>query len=139
MTHKYFVFCFLLISTIFVVSCKNPPECLRFKNGKFFTFSPVTKKKIVIERNDTLQIETDVVTKETMKSKIVWKSPCEYDIIAISNNKSYQDRIDTFFSITPITVTIIGNGKDFYVFKARLDSANKYIEYSDTIRLELVK
>ena len=94
----------------------------------------MTKNKIIIERKDTLQIETNVETHLIMKSKLVWKNPCEYDIIAISNNKTFQDGIDTFFTITPINVTITGTGKDFYVFKAKVDSVNKQVDYSDTIR-----
>jgi hypothetical protein len=123
------------ISSIIIVSCKSSSKCLRFQKGKFYTFSPVTGNKIIIDRKDTLQIETDEKTSVVLKSKIVWKNACEYEIIAISDNKAYHDGIDSFFSITPIKVTIIGVGNDFYVFKARVDSLNKYMEYSDTIRI----
>jgi hypothetical protein len=135
MTKKNLDTCIFLILTIVIASCKNSSECLRFKNGTFYTISPVTKNKIIIERNDSLQIETDVKSNIELKSKIVWKDACEYEILAMSDNKTNINGIDSFFSITPIRVKIIDTGKDFYVFKARVDSINKYLEYSDTIHI----
>jgi hypothetical protein len=120
---------------LILLCCRNPSDCSSFKIGKFFTFSPVTKNKIIIERNDTLQVETDSQTGVIIRSKIFWKTPCEYQITAISNNKTLQDGVDSFFSITPITVTIIDQGKDFYVFNAKVDTINKHVEYSDTVRV----
>jgi hypothetical protein len=121
--------------TLILLCCRNQSDCSEFKNGKFFSISPVTKDKIIIERNDTLQVETNTETGIIMKSKISWKNPCEYQLTAISNSKVLQDGVDSFFSITPITVTIIDHGKDFYVFKAKVDSANKHVEILDTIRV----
>ena len=82
-----------------------------------------------------MQIETDEKSNIELKSKIVWKDACEYEIIAISDNKTQTNGIDSFFLITPIRVTIIGTGKDYYVFKARVDSINKFLEYSDTMHI----
>ncbi len=128
-------FTILILMTLILLCCRNLSDCSKFKIGKFFTFSPVTKNKIIINRNDTLQVETDTKTGIVIKSKIFWKNPCEYQITAISNNKASQDYVDSFFSITPINVTIIDQGKDFYIFKAKVDSINKHLEYSDTVRI----
>lgn len=130
-----FHFTILILMTMTLLSCRNQSDCAEFKNGKFFSISPVTKDKIIIERNDTLQVETNTETGIIMKSKISWKNPCEYQLTAMSNSKSLQDGVDSFFSITPIVVKIIDHGKDFYVFQAKIDSANKHVEYSDTIRI----
>lgn len=96
--------------------------------------SPVTKHKIIIDRQDSIQIETNTVTGEISKSKITWPTPCEYKITDISNNKISKDGVDSFFSITPLTITIVTVSKDFYIFKIKVDSANKHLEYVDTIR-----
>ncbi len=98
-------------------------------------YSPVTKNKIIIEREDTLQVETDSGTGEITKSKIDWINSCEYRITGITNSKTIKDGVDSFFSITPINITIVSTGRDFYVFKTKVDSADKHLEYSDTIRV----
>ena len=97
--------------------------------------SPVTKKKITIERQDSLQVETNTITGQRTKSKITWITPCEYKITAMSSNSNLKDGVDSFFSITPITIAIVTTGKDFYVFNAKVDSATKHLDYTDTIRI----
>ncbi len=134
MKPNFYLFIFLFSSTITLFCCKSSLDCSRFKNGKFFTYSPVTKDRIIIERTDSLQIETNTKTGYKNKSKIVWNNPCEYDIIEVSNNKSSLDNIDSFFNITPIHVIIIGSKKDYYIFSATVDSANKHVTYTDTLR-----
>jgi len=134
MNNKNYHFCvFLLSFTLF--ACKTSFECANYKCGKFFTFSPVTRNRINIERTDSLQVETDIKSGLIMKNRIVWKSPCEYEITGTYINKSTTDNIDSFFSITPIKVKIIGGNKDYYVFSARIDSANKFVELADTMRI----
>ena len=135
MKPNIFLFILLFSSTVTLLCCKSSLDCSRFKNGKFLTYSPVTKDRIIVERTDSIQIETDEKTGYKNKSKILWTSPCEYNIVGVSNNKSSQDNIDSFFNITPIHVTIIGSRKDYYIFSARVDSANKHLSYTDTLRL----
>jgi hypothetical protein len=134
MSNKNYLFgAFILTLTLF--ACKTSFDCTDYKSGKFFTFSPVTENRIDVERTDTLQIETDIKSGSTIKNKIVWKSPCEYDITETSINKSTADNIDSFFLITPIKVKIIGGNKSYYIFSARIDSANKFVELTDTMRI----
>lgn len=97
--------------------------------------SPVTKNKILIDRQDSIQIETNLETGIVTKSKIEWKNPCEYRMISISTNKRVKDGVDSFFSITPITIAIVSTAKDFYIFETKVDSANKHLKYSDTVRI----
>lgn len=97
--------------------------------------SPVTKEKIIVERKDSLQIETNTVTGYKIKSKIVWQNPYEYDIIELRDNKSVQDQIDSVFNDTPIHVTIIASKKDYYIFSATVGSTNKQLSVTDTMRV----
>jgi len=99
-------------------------------------YSPITKDKITIERNDSIQVETNNQSGIISKNKIRWVNSCEYQIVGMTSNKKAKDGVDSFFSITPIDVAIIHTEKDYYVFKIKMDSANKHVEYSDTIRIE---
>ena len=119
-----------------LVGCAEKSDCSRFKNGKFYLKLPGSNQKIIIERNDTIQVETNTTTGEGSKSKVEWLSECKYRIVAISNNRVLKDGTDSFFATIPIDIAITSTGKDYYVFKTKVDSANKHIEYSDTVRLE---
>ena len=125
----------LLFLSMILVKCGGKLSCTNYKNGKFFTFSPVTKDKIIVERRDSIQLETNVINGRYIKSKIEWKSPCEYEIFQRATNKSAEDITDSFFAINPIRVNIIAGYKDYYVFTARIDSANKHVEFTDTMRV----
>ena len=125
----------LLFFSVTLICCNSSLDCSRFKNGKFFIYSPVTKDRIIIERKDSIQTETNTRTGNIIKSKIVWTSPCEYNILGMSNNKSSQDNIDSFLNIAPVYVKIIGSNKDYYIFTATVDSANKHLSITDTLRL----
>ena len=96
---------------------------------------PVTKHKIIVERRDNIQIETNTETGETSTYKIEWLNDCEYNILAMTNNKLAKDGVDSFFATTPIKVAITNTGKEFYVFQIRVDSAEKHVEYSDTLKV----
>src|SRR5262245_37466790 len=134
MTNKSLTAIILIIS-LTTVRCNNSIDCTKYRNGKFYTYSPVTKDKILIERKDSIQIETNTKSGLVAKSKILWTSPCEYEIVGSTTNKVKKDGVDSFFSITPIKVSITNSEKDYYIFKIVVDSANKHLEYSDTIRI----
>jgi hypothetical protein len=125
----------IFLLSLILFACKTSFDCTDYKSGKFFTFSPVTKNRIEVYRTDTVQIEMDIKKGSIIKSKIVWQSACEYYITELSINKSTADNIDSFFSINPIKVKIIGGNKAYYIFSARIDSANKFVELIDTMRI----
>ncbi len=135
MKPKFLLFILLSSSIVILICCNSSLDCSRFKNGKFYIYSPVTKDRIIIERKDSIQTETNTKTGNIIKSKIVWTSPCEYNILGVSNNKSSQDNIDSFLNIAPVYVKIIGSNKDYYIFTATIDSANKNLSITDTLRL----
>lgn len=126
---------FLVTLLLLTFSGSEKTDCPKYKNGKFYTYSPITKHKIIVERHDNIQIEIDTETGETSTNKIEWLSECEYKIIAMTNSKPSKDGVDSFFAITPIKVAITTTGKDYYVFQIRVDSAQKHVEYSDTLKV----
>jgi hypothetical protein len=135
MTLKHFCLFQTLFIALTFLSCNVSFDCAKYKNGKFYMYSAISKNKIIIERKDTLQFETDTGTGLVTKSKIDWTNPCEYKMTDISSNKTDKDGVDSFFSITPITVTIVSTGKGFYVFRTKVDSADKHVDISDTVRV----
>lgn len=119
-----------------IYSCKRTTiDCKKFKNGALFTYIPTTREKVQIVRNDSIQIETSA-TGRSVTYKVNRKSPCEYQLIETANNKAFLNSTDSFFLITPLNIKITSAHKDFYTYHLRVDSADKRMEFSDTIWVE---
>jgi hypothetical protein len=135
-TNYYEVLGFTTFYDCLCSGCTEKLDCARFKIGKFYVNLPGSGEKILIERNDTIQVETNTGTGEGSKHRIEWLNDCEYRLVTMTNNRVLKDGTDSFFATIPINVAIISTGKDYYVFKTRIDSASKHVEYTDTIRVE---
>lgn len=82
-----------------ILGCETSQDCELYKNGEFFTYDPITKNKINVERKDSVQIESDPANGSVQRSKIFWKNPCEYHLVGIFNSKSNLDDIDSFWML----------------------------------------
>jgi hypothetical protein len=115
-------------------SCRDVPNCEKIKNGKFHYFTKRTRERIDIERFDSLQLETDAKTEGSpLKSKIVWKGECKYDMFINAFTEFKLTGDDSIFATTPSHVSIIYIGDTFYVCIAKLDVFNRDIELRDTV------
>jgi len=114
------------LTTVLSAACNRRHfNCTALKNGKFVYYSSITKKKYLIERNDSVQIEIDDLTKEVYKNKIVWDNDCEYYLVGMPDSRKRLDKLDSFFASTPLKTTILKVAPTYYVFSSRLDSAGK--------------
>ncbi len=108
-------------------SCNEIPKgCEEFKTGKF-TYTDEEYSNIIIERNDSLQIER--APDYTIMSKIEWVSECTYTIECYEvANKPNDPRIGT-----KLTVDILRIEDDKYRYDARVG------EYSQKGWIEKIK
>src|SRR6185436_11466304 len=67
------IFAFLLLS----FSNDEKPNCAKLKNRKYYYYTKKTREKTLVERTDSLQIETNEFGKDIIKNKIVWKENCK--------------------------------------------------------------
>lgn len=133
----YLVFaasCMLFLSFTY----KSLSDCYKIKNGKFYYYSKNSRDKIDIERFDSLQLETNIKTGLILKSKIIWKNDCKYDmyINALSNSK--LDKLDSLLATIPASVEIINVQDSFYICTTKMKIINKDIESTDTIYLKKI-
>jgi hypothetical protein len=98
-----------------VSSCNEIPEgCSDFKTGKF-TYTDQEYSNIIIERNDSLQIER--APDHTYMSRIEWISECTYTIECFDVvNKPQDPRIGT-----KLTVDILRIEGDKYRYHSKID------------------
>ena len=126
-------FSFIAICIIALTSClSQQSNCARFKTGMYSLKLPGGGYSI-IERRDAMQLETNSVTKQTLRSKIKWLDDCDYELKYLSQSEQVSDSIISFIQSKVLKVKIITTGKDYYVFEAEMDGISK--KYSDTVRV----
>jgi hypothetical protein len=121
-------------SILFCFSCKNKQKikCELFQTGLFFQYSKPNRDTITIERNANFQVEKNLKTGKTIKSYVEWVEPCKMVIRRIKLENEIWDRTDSFLAL-PQVVEITKSQDDFYIFKIRIDSVDKFVEFTDTV------
>jgi hypothetical protein len=116
------------------LSCNDTSDCKKIKDGKFYYYTKKTRERIDVERFDSLQLETDAKTANSpLKSKIVWKDDCSYDMYINAFTETRFTGDDSIFAATPSQVSIIYIGDTFYVCIAKMDVFDKHMEFRDTL------
>ncbi|MBL7702073.1 MAG: hypothetical protein JNM14_07470 [Ferruginibacter sp.] len=130
---KCLLICTFLIVGFISLNCNQPQKCKKVKNGKFYYYAKMDGRKILIERIDSLQIETDAKRTEVLKSKIVWENDCKYKIFvnAFSDNKLTQE--DSLLATKAGIIEIIDIKPDFYICTAKFSTSKKNYEFRDTM------
>src|SRR4030095_7555527 len=95
--------------------------------------SKISDDYSLIDRSDSIQIETSGRTGETVRAKITWTSPCEYELLYQSQIKTASNTINKFLQSQPVKVKIIKSGDGFYIFESRTEGVN--LVYTDTMRV----
>lgn len=125
----------LLLFTYILIffGCKEDIPCEKIKTGNFIYYSKLNKSKVVVERSDSIQIETIVNTGKTVRLKLFWNSPCEFVITAIQNNQKH-DSIYSFTEIPKLTVKALSFTSNYYIYQVtQLDNLNNLKESIDTM------
>lgn len=126
----------LLITTSIAISCASAnkqTDCERFKTGRFELHSKVDNSISIIERNDTIQTETNTKSGNIVKARIKWRANCEYELTYFAQTKNSSDTIVPFVQSRPLKTTILQTGKDYYVFKATMEGTS--VTLIDTLRV----
>jgi hypothetical protein len=100
--------------------CKSSFDCSLYKTGKFSYLSKETTHRILIIREDSTQLEEDVDGNASIREKIIWINPCQYDIVEI---RKITDTSEVKLNAPNPIHTTIANGQG--------DSYTVEIEYRD--------
>ena len=122
--------------SLFLFNCRQPMSCDKIKNGKFFYYSKLNRSKILIERIDSLQIETDVKNNSILRSKIGWQNDCKFQIFvnALSNTKFTKQ--DSLLATNASTIEITHVTPYFYICIAKFSTSKKNYEFIDTMYMQ---
>jgi hypothetical protein len=106
-------------------------KCREFRTGRFMLNDKKIDRKYVIERNDTLQIETELNTGDTSKYKVTWVSDCEYQLNILEG----REELMNFYRGRTLTIRILETYKNGYKFEGQLEG----FDYRPTQVVERIK
>jgi hypothetical protein len=114
------------IAVIFF-GCSSPGvkniECKNLKNGKFILRAQLNNTDYLLERKDSIQVETNLKDGKVTKWKVVWTNQCTYELWYLAVPP--LSKRDSFFIIHPFVNKILKATKDYYVFESTME-ANRY-------------
>ncbi len=106
----------LILILFFSANSYAQPECSNFKVGKYFLSDPALDYEMVIERNDSIQIERNMTTGTESKYWIDWKNDCEYSLKIFMGT---DDELE-FYKDKLLYVKIVNTEKNHYIFEASI-------------------
>ncbi len=115
-------------------SCTSTGEknnCELFHSGKFRIQSKGDSIYWIIDRSDSVQVETNSKTGNKMTAKITWLTPCEYQLTEFTNSDPELNSVSPSYRKEPLLTKILSSSRDYCVF----ESSKKGIEmkYMDTL------
>jgi len=76
----------------------------------------------LIQRKDSIQIETNKKAGTFTKLSVKWTSDCTYETRLIESNMPFPDSIQEMRKKVPLKVEIVKCASDYYVFRAKRDN-----------------
>lgn len=110
---KYIPFLILLLISF---NSLAQPECSRYKIGKYVLTDPSINYEMVVERNDSIQIERNMITGTESKYWVKWKNDCEYSLKIFKGPKDEME----FYKDKLLYVKIVETEKNNYTFIASI-------------------
>jgi len=127
---KYLTFLLLLSACN---SREKDMKCEDLRTGKFLFHSEVSGTTTIIERNDSIQVETIENTGSVFKARIVWNDACSYDLIYSDSRLRGSDSIAQDIMKKPLKTRIIAAENDYYIFETTIPGENFFLK--DTFKI----
>ena len=108
-------------------------DCKDVKKGVFYLYPSSLPKGFIILRNDSIQKEINIETKDTSFWKINWKNSCTFNLKFIRSTQAMPEEEKKFYNLHQPVINVLGVTKDYYIFKVGLDSINAAKVIIDTI------
>ena len=119
---------------VLLVSCvppKSSNDCDKLKKGKFKLYSKIDNTSWIIDRQDSIQYETNLKTGEVTIMQITWIAQCEYQLLRLNNTEKKGDSLISAIRKKPLLTKVTAIAKDYYVFESHKEGIP--MRYSDTL------
>ena len=114
---------FLILTSLSCGFIKKENNCDRFKTGSFLYHYRGDQGDFffLIERNDSMQTETNEKTGDVSRLRIKWTSDCSYELFFISSTYNLPDSIIRLKKLHPLKTTMTSTTNDYYLFESKKD------------------
>jgi hypothetical protein len=126
----------LLLTSFIWHGCSQSVDCSKVKNGKFSYISKSDRRKVFIERYDSIQVEYDYIKKDTLKSRIVWQDDCKFQMFINAFSEAKPNSQDSFYATHPVIVEIVQVTHQYYICKVNFSTGKRDIELRDTMYIQ---
>lgn len=127
------IYAIIGIILLFYLAASCPQRnCRKVRNGEFYFQPKNSTNKYLVIRTDSVQKEVEVNTLDTSYWKIAWTSDCSFTLKFSHRTKDTSIQERTFFASRKLVVEILNVNKDYYSFKAGIDSLTGGFE-TDTL------
>jgi hypothetical protein len=120
-----------IVCVIFLLACTSANKhnaCEKFKTGTFIynirNPNGQIGRTFLINRNDSIQIETDKASGETSKLSVTWIDKCTYALRILESTFNFPDSIQKLRKKVPIKNTILSTTATYCIFEARREGIN---------------
>jgi hypothetical protein len=122
------LFFFVLSFCSFSISCIQSPNCSTFRTGKFKLVDKTNNLDYLIERNDTMQKETNLISGKVSVYKINWETDCKYSLTITEGEPQLME----LYKNKKLHIEMIEFYEDGYKFSAKLDGF-------DIVKYQIIK
>jgi hypothetical protein len=127
---------FFIIFILASFACSQPVDCSKVRNGKYYYFSKIDRRKVYIVRIDSLQIEIDPKGNQTLRSKIIWQNNCKFQLFVNALSETKLSKQDSIYATMPGTIEILDINSDFYICSVEFATLTKQYKYKDTMYIQ---
>lgn len=114
-------------------ACRQPIDCSKVRNGKYYYYSKADRTKVFIERLDSLQTEMDSERTQVIKSKIIWQNDCKFKLFVNALSDTKLSKQDSIYSTMPGTIEILDIRPDYYICSVEFSTMTRQFIYKDTM------
>ncbi|MFA6059622.1 MAG: hypothetical protein WC756_15555 [Taibaiella sp.] len=115
-----------------IVTFGQQVDCHVAKSGKFIYHPQKSKQRFLIIRNDSIQKEVNLDTRDTSLWQVNWEQ-CVLKLKFLRNTKPMSNEELQFYKTHTATITILYTTKDYYVFQAGVTEQKRSKSTTDTM------
>src|SRR5690348_16611410 len=122
MTKLYLI---LPILMLLILSCKSGDKknCFRFHNGRFISHEALGQRTI-IDRRDSIQIETNEQTGHVFKSNIRWINDCENQLTDFFEKSDSTDSFKPWLPGKIVTTKLIKTTSEYCIYESKMSDVS---------------
>lgn len=136
MTKEFRIYIIAFLFPFSLLGQSKNVDCNNIKKGTFYFYPSNSQSKFVIVRGDSIQKEINITKADTTFWKVSWQNDCMLNLKFIRKSHPISEEERDFYNAHTTVVKVLNVTKDYYSFKASLDSISTANPLTDTLWLK---